>query len=170
MRHSPIYCPYCGRELDLREDIDGGVCPACDELVVKQHTVAAHTLVFDGDRVLVVRRTAGRRQGTWGFPGGHAEVTESPAETASRELHEETRLAIAPSRLTLETILHEQNPDGTVYLDVAYVGDRGDTSGELRPDESEVSAAEFVPVGELGERSLFRDGDARRALSVYADR
>lgn len=34
------------------------------------------------------------QQGHWGFPKGHAEVGETPKETASRELFEETGLAI----------------------------------------------------------------------------
>lgn len=34
------------------------------------------------------------QKGFWAFPKGHAELNESPEETASRELHEETGLKV----------------------------------------------------------------------------
>ncbi len=46
---------------------------------------------FEGQwRVLLVHHIAGH----WSFPKGHPEEGESPKETASRELHEETGLKV----------------------------------------------------------------------------
>ncbi|NUP61423.1 MAG: NUDIX domain-containing protein [Nonomuraea sp.] len=45
----------------------------------------------DGDRVLLCRRSAGRRwyPGVWDLPGGHVEEGEEPRESLVRELREE---------------------------------------------------------------------------------
>jgi 8-oxo-dGTP pyrophosphatase MutT (NUDIX family) len=47
-------------------------------------------LVTDGDRVLLVRHTYGRR--SWDLPGGSIKRRESPLSAARREMHEELGL------------------------------------------------------------------------------
>lgn len=44
----------------------------------------------DGKALLMRRNGAGDHKGEWAFPGGHAEVGESPEQTAMREAREET--------------------------------------------------------------------------------
>jgi len=88
-RYEPSYCPYCGTEL-VTEEAPAGYCGACDETVFQQPVTAVETLVVDGDAVLLQKRAAGRRPGTWGFPGGHVEAGEPPWAAAARELDEET--------------------------------------------------------------------------------
>jgi 8-oxo-dGTP diphosphatase len=54
----------------------------------------AHGLLMVGDRVLLLRRRAGRYLGEqWDIPGGTVERGESAAEAAVRECAEETGLA-----------------------------------------------------------------------------
>jgi ADP-ribose pyrophosphatase YjhB (NUDIX family) len=61
--------------------------------------LGAACAIFDGDRrVLLVRHTYGRLN--WELPGGLAEAGETPDETASRELLEETGLRAEVDRLT----------------------------------------------------------------------
>ncbi len=53
---------------------------------------ASSAIVIDGDRYLLVRRANPPAQDLFAFPGGRAEPGETPAETALRELEEETGL------------------------------------------------------------------------------
>jgi ADP-ribose pyrophosphatase YjhB (NUDIX family) len=55
--------------------------------------------MFDAQgRVLLVKHTYGMLN--WELPGGFAEADESPVDTATRELREETGLIATASRLT----------------------------------------------------------------------
>jgi ADP-ribose pyrophosphatase YjhB (NUDIX family) len=66
--------------------------------------------------------------GYWGFPKGHAEISETPQQTAMRELKEETHLEVV--RFLLQQQLKEEfvfRQNGvkvfkTVYYFVAEVG------------------------------------------------
>lgn len=53
---------------------------------------ASSAIVIDVDRYLLVRRANPPAQDLFAFPGGRAEPGETPAETALRELEEETGL------------------------------------------------------------------------------
>ena len=52
--------------------------------------------VFDGDRILLVR---GSDDGLWTLPGGWAEIGETPAESAAREVLEESGFTVRPTKL-----------------------------------------------------------------------
>ncbi len=58
--------------------------------------VDVRAAVFDGDRVLLVREVS---DGRWSLPGGWADVGESPAEVAAREVREEAGLEVRVTRL-----------------------------------------------------------------------
>ncbi|MCD2177577.1 NUDIX hydrolase [Rhizobium sp. C1] len=60
---------------------------------------ASSAIVIDGDRYLLVRRANPPAQDLFAFPGGRAEPGETPAETALRELEEETGLKAENPRL-----------------------------------------------------------------------
>jgi 8-oxo-dGTP diphosphatase len=67
---------------------------------VAQVRVGVAAVVEDGGRWLVLRRRGSHGAGTWGLPGGHQELGESPEATAVRETAEETGLTVvATARL-----------------------------------------------------------------------
>jgi 8-oxo-dGTP diphosphatase len=78
------------------------------DLAVARVATGAACAIFDGHgRVLLVRHTYGRRN--WELPGGVGEAGESPEETASRELLEETSLRAELQHLT--GVYYEPNHD-----------------------------------------------------------
>jgi 8-oxo-dGTP diphosphatase len=75
-----------------------------EEFPVARSAVGAACVVLDADgRVLLVHHTYGHLN--WELPGGLGEADESPAESAARELREETGLIAA--ELTLVGIYYE---------------------------------------------------------------
>jgi ADP-ribose pyrophosphatase YjhB (NUDIX family) len=60
---------------------------------------ASSAIVIDGDRYLLIRRANPPAKDLYAFPGGRAEAGETPAETALRELLEETGLVAENPRL-----------------------------------------------------------------------
>lgn len=68
-----------------------------DDLGVRSPLVGVDAAVFDAEgRVLLVQRTD---NGRWCMPGGLADVGESPAQAAEREVWEETGLHVEARRL-----------------------------------------------------------------------
>ena len=68
-------------------------------------------MVFDGDRVLLVRRGNEPSYGRWGLPGGVVELGETVKEAVMREVEEETRIRASPIRLitTFDSIVRDDD-------------------------------------------------------------
>lgn len=98
----------------------------------------------NGWNVLVVHH----QTGFWGFPKGHAIEGESPRETASRELLEETGLTIEqflfdePLEEKYRFVRKGQIIDKTVIYFIAAV------AGVLNIQPEEVKEARWVPLNE----------------------
>ncbi len=130
---------------------------------------------------LVVRRMRGRpyiaavrvKEGTvLALPKGHIEPGESGAETAVREVREETGL---DSRLVekLDDIRYWYTRDGARVLKVVSFFLLAYRSGSLRDyQREEVDGAEWIPLEEAPERLAYRGEQqmARAALSKVADK
>ena len=130
---------------------------------------------------LVVRRMRGRpyiaavrvKDGTvLALPKGHIEPGESGAETAVREVREETGL---DSRLVekLDDIRYWYTRDGARVLKVVSFFLLAYRSGSLRDyQREEVDGAEWIPLDEAPERLAYRGEQqiARAALSKVADK
>lgn len=106
--------------------------------------------------VLLVQHKSGSLW--WAFPKGHAEVNESPQQTAERELFEETGLAVlhylssTPLTETYIFTFKGERIFKTVQYFLAMV------EGQLLIEESELEAAHWMTLAEALEMITFKEG------------
>ena len=99
MRSAPVWqrqakhCPLCGAQL-ARAQVEGrerGRCLACSFVLYENPASAAAGIVLDADRrVLLIQRAIEPYRGDWALPAGYQEADEEPAQTAVREIFEES--------------------------------------------------------------------------------
>ena len=73
--------------------------------------LAVGAVVFDANRVLMVKRGRPPAQGQWAIPGGNVELGETLQDAAQREILEETGITIVAHEpiYTFDTIVHDTN-------------------------------------------------------------
>jgi len=91
------FCPRCASPLAEAAVRDHRRlrCSACGYIVYRTPAPVTCALVERDGGVLLVRRRYAPRAGEWCLPAGFVEAGESPAESAAREVLEETGLEIA---------------------------------------------------------------------------
>lgn len=104
----------------------------------RPHTAAVKCIVRDGDRVLFVRHTYGRRD-LWELPGGGLRRGEEPAAAARREMLEELGVSLADLR-ELATV--EVSGDHKHTRIVCFQGDAG--GAPLRLAAAELAEARWA--------------------------
>jgi ADP-ribose pyrophosphatase YjhB (NUDIX family) len=187
---APDHCPTCGTALDPVDPPTVKYCLACEEYVFHNPTPNCRVVVVD-DRdegaLLVEILDAYRVEdppytdaSEWMLPGGHPEVGEQPAETAARELDEETSLTVHPDDLVLFDAVSRQVVAGVHSMVLCYAVQRSATEGPIRADSDAGDARFFTPVELAASDRQFREMDvepercrsfewwttaARRALS-----
>lgn len=137
------YCPSCGHALENRVAF-GRVrrfCPACDEIVFREHKVAAGVLVERAGQVLLVRRRMNPGQGLWTLPAGFVDFDEDPAEAAVRECREETGLEVEIAGL-LDVAAGREHEGGADIVIVYYARLVG---GKEQPADDADQVAFFAP-------------------------
>ncbi len=98
---------------------------------------------FHGNtEILLIRHV---KSGYWSFPKGHVEGNESEAETAAREIKEETNLDVLIDTGFRETVSFSPRRDTskTVVYFVAKA-----LSHEARPQQDEISEMRWVEIGQ----------------------
>jgi ADP-ribose pyrophosphatase YjhB (NUDIX family) len=158
----PGYCPRCSTALVERvvDERPRQVCPACGYVHWGNAKPCAGALVIRNGKVLLVRRKIEPFRGHWDIPGGFCEADEHPAETARREVCEETGLEI---ELTGLLGLWLDDYQGSFTLNVYYLA--RPLSRRLRVGDDADGAAWFSPRT-LPPRIAFEN--SRQALLAWA--
>lgn len=116
--------------------------------------VGVGAIVFEGNRVLLVRRGAPPLQGRWSLPGGLVELGETVEDAVAREVREETSICVKVERL-LALIDHvERDAGGKVryhYVIADYLCSY--VAGEPAPGSDAVEA-KLLPMDALSKAEL----------------
>ena len=108
-----IYCPYCGKPLEMQAKYDKHrpTCPNCGFIHFRDPKVAVIGLVTNQDRVLLIQRAVDPEMGKWALPGGFMDAGEMPNTALQRELLEEINLPVEVGELI--TIFPMEGPAET---------------------------------------------------------
>jgi 8-oxo-dGTP diphosphatase len=107
--------------------------------------IAVGTVVWLGDRVLLVQRGRPPRQGQWSLPGGAQHLGESLADAARREVFEETGLTIELGDVVATVDSIERAPDGRVRYHYSLIDFTAEAqSAELVPGDDAADARWFA--------------------------
>lgn len=134
--------------------------------------LAASVAVFRAGRVLLAQRTGGAGAGSYSLPGGMVETGERLAETALRELGEETGVAatIAGFVDTVEVIIHD--PDRRVRnhaVVCVFAGVWQAGEGETGPEAADIRWVDPLDPGDLPMTDGLRPVLAKAARLIAGD-
>lgn len=137
--------------------------------------VGVGAVIFESDRVLLVRRVKAPLAGEWSLPGGAVELGETLEEAIVREVNEEAGLHVTPLQAVKAFDHIDRDAEGRIrfhYVLVDFLcrieAENGKYVLETAPLQpgSDVSDARWVPVEGLGMSNEFPL--TRRALEVIA--
>lgn len=161
---TPNYCTQCGAAVETRviEDRRRSVCPRCGTIHYTNPLPVAAALVLNERReVLLVRRARPPREGLWCLPMGFAEIGETIAAAAGRELHEETGISAHVVRL-----LDADSYPSDHYGDLLIVTFEFEKTGGTEQAGSDALAVGYFPLGQLPPLAFASNEKAIRACGA----
>ena len=119
--------------------------------------VGVGVVVWQGDKVLLIQRGKMPKAGQWSLPGGAQELGETLAETAAREVLEETHVEIGTPHLVEVVDSIQRDDDGRVRYHYTLI----DFTAEWRAGDAmaggDAAAAIWVTPAELGRFELWSE-------------
>lgn len=116
----------------------------------------------NGTEILLIRHKNG---GHWAFPKGHVEKKETEAETALREIREETGLSVTLDTGFRHVVTYSPKPN--VMKDVIYFA-ASPTGGHAKRQEAEVTDMRWASFEEAAALITYQnDRDVLAAFTSY---
>ncbi|MGF7212857.1 ADP-ribose pyrophosphatase YjhB (NUDIX family) [Skermanella aerolata] len=113
--------------------------------------VGVGVVVWQGERVLLIRRGRAPRLGQWGLPGGAQSAGETLFEAAVREVLEETGLEVVPQAVVTALDSISRDDAGNVQFHYTLV----EVVAECGPGEpvaaDDAMDARWVPADRVGD-------------------
>ncbi len=113
--------------------------------------VGVGVVVWQGERVLLIRRGRAPRLGQWGLPGGAQSAGETLFEAAAREVLEETGLEVVPQAVVTALDSISRDDAGNVQFHYTLV----EVVAECGPGEpvaaDDAMDARWVPADQVGD-------------------
>lgn len=136
------YCHFCAHPL-IQKQWEGRIrlfCEQCEAPIYENPIPAVCVIASDaGSRVLLVQRSVDPKIGQWCLPGGFMELGETPADTAIRELAEETGLQGEVGRL----VGADSNPSALYHTITLVCYEVTVSGGRLQPGDDAMDAGWF---------------------------
>ena len=139
-------CPRCGTEGEHRGD--HFACPACGHVVWANAVPGVEAVIERDGRVLLARRANEPRKGLWDLPGGFPHEQEEPLDALTREVREETGLALED--VSTLGIWLEPDYEGRSVFSVTYLATAASGEPVAADDVAELQwvAADELPLDE----------------------
>lgn len=128
-----------------------------DRLYPRRPIVGVGVVVWQGGRVLLIRRGKQPRRGEWSIPGGAQEVGETVDEAGRREVLEETGVTIEITGFVAVVDAIRPDEEGRIrshYTLIDLMGEWRD--GELRPGD-DADDCRWVALDELDGYGLWSE-------------
>jgi ADP-ribose pyrophosphatase YjhB (NUDIX family) len=143
----PLFCGQCGATLvkTLVEERERQVCQSCGTIAYRNPLPVASALVTNERReVLLVKRSHEPQRGEWCLPIGFAELGETIAEAALRELREEAGI-----EASILLLLDVDSEESDYYGDLLIVTYEAQKSGGVEVPGSDAEEAAYFPLDAL---------------------
>lgn len=141
--HMNRFCGRCGSMMEDKSDERAKVCPDCSNIVYPRISPAVITAVLYGDRILLAHNR-NFRSGLYSLIAGFVEPGESLEQCVEREILEEVGVRVKNIRY-----FGSQPWSFPDSLMMAFTAEYD--SGEITPDRSEITDADWYEAGDLPE-------------------
>lgn len=95
-----LFCPVCGQAYQPDQiHSTSHRCAACGFVLYENQSATASAIIWQDNKLLLVKRARDPRQNCWDFPGGYIEPKEPPTDAVVREVREELGVSCRVKRL-----------------------------------------------------------------------
>lgn len=153
------YCPSCGNDTLHWDGEKKWSCPQCNFNLYNNVAGAVAVVIRCGEEIYFTRRNQEPKKGKLDLAGGFVDPRESAEHTCKRELFEELKLDIDPTKLkyiaSLPNVYQYKEIDyNTIDLFFEY---RVEEKFEVSIELSEISEAVWIPLKNLSLEDLAFD-------------